>query len=160
MIENKTFGTFHKSSGAQMDWMFTLDMRWEPPLFATCRNTNKRSHAQRRRAWCLGLCTKGEKTEKCHGIWVLLTGPATRVRTQFIWLPRVCFFISYFYSYTHLGFAELGTRTFNINAIPGQSEEWLSVFIELRWSMSSSEDALKWSHTTKSHIQTISHAVS
>lgn len=29
------------------------------------------------------------------------------------------------YTYTHLGFTELGTETFNINAIPGRTEEWL-----------------------------------
>lgn len=31
--KNKTFCTFHRSLGDQMDWMFTLDLRWEHLLF-------------------------------------------------------------------------------------------------------------------------------
>lgn len=46
MIKIKTFYTFLKPSAAQMDWMFTLDSRWEHPLFAASRGASKRPHSQ------------------------------------------------------------------------------------------------------------------
>lgn len=50
----------------------------------------------------------------------------TRVKTGFIWSPLcTSLYCLSSYTYTHLGFTELGTETFNINVIPGQTEEWL-----------------------------------
>lgn len=57
----------------------------------------------------------------------LITRTSTSIRTQSIWFPPVYIFILClsFYTYTHLAFAELGTETFNINVIPGQTVKWL-----------------------------------
>lgn len=85
----KTFYRFHISSRAHMDWMFTLDLRWEHPvLYLQPAGTQMKGHTQvKKKKKYTSIGIKDEKTEICHSICFLLTGPAMRVRTQFIWFP-------------------------------------------------------------------------
>lgn len=74
--QNKTFCTFHKSLGAQSEWVFTLDLKWEHFCLA----------ALQRLDWKVTLTSK-EKVVYGDMHVFSLNWTCTRVRTEFIWLP-------------------------------------------------------------------------
>lgn len=58
--------------------------------------------------------------------WVLSELDWYQSKDSLIWSPLcTTLYCLSSYTYTHLGFTECGTETFNINAIPGRTEEWL-----------------------------------
>lgn len=161
MLKNKTFCTVHKSSGARrtecLHWIWGGNNLYLQPAG---RRVKGRTH--RRRKWYTGICNKGEDRKMSWHLFSLYWSCHQSKDSVHLVTPCIHLYIISSHTWTHVGFAELGTRTFNINAIPGQSEEWLlehfHVYTELHWSMSSGNNALKWSHTSKSHTDNITHS--
>lgn len=105
---------------------------------------------------------KGETTEKCLHEFSLNWSCHQSKDSVHLVPSSIHLYITSSYTYTHLGFAELGTKTFNINVIPGQSEKWLSEHFQSTYSSTGPcpAVAMLWNdHIRLNHIQTISQTV-